>query len=271
MQAGKAKRTQLPGHPKAWLAISLAWAAGFVDLASWLVLYDVYASHMTGNTASFARELVGGKSSDAFHYGWVILPFIGGLLYSATATKAARRRRFHASFSIALVTEIFLLAAFIGLGSRYVDEVQPKAPAGAMEILLLSLPAAAMGVQTVTVTNINGLRVYTTYLTGSLSKFAEAAVDHFFWLYDRTRGRFMSRLGKVLRVSPRRKPFQHALLTAGLWAGFFLGACCGALTEPRFKLVSLFAPMAVLVAAVIVDVVRPVAAADEPDAEHSAH
>jgi len=271
MQSGKVKRTQLPGHPKAWLAISLAWAAGFVDVASWLVLYHVYASHMSGNTASFARELVQRKWNDAFHYGWVILPFVGGLLYSATATKAARRRGFHSSFSIALVTEIFLLGAFVALGSRYVDETQPKAPAGAMEFLLLSFPAAAMGVQTVTVTNVNGLRVYTTYLTGSLSKFSEAAVDHLFWLYDRTRGRFISRFAKAIRVSLRRKSFQHALLTAGLWVGFFLGASCGALAEPRFKLVSLAAPMAVLVAAVIVDVVRPVAAADEPQAEHSAH
>jgi uncharacterized membrane protein YoaK (UPF0700 family) len=271
MQSAKPKRTQLPGHPKAWLAISLAWAAGFVDVTAWLVLYHVYASHMSGNTASFARDLAERKWTAAFHYGWVILPFVGGLLYSATTTKAARRRGFRASFSIALITEVFLLGAFMALGSRYMDEGQPRATGGAMELLLLSLPAAAMGVQTVTVTNINGLRVYTTYLTGSLSKFAEAVVDHLFWLYDRTRGRFTSRLGKALRVSPHQKSFQHATLTGGLWVGFFLGACCAALAEPRFKLLGLFAPIAVLVAAVIVDVIWPVAAADELEAEHSAH
>lgn len=263
--------TQLPGHPKAWVAVSLAWAAGFVDVAVWLVLYHVYTSHMTGNTASFADELVQGKWSDAFHYGWVILPFLGGLLYSAATTRAARLRGFHASFSIALITELLLLAAFIALGSSYVDKAQLKPPAGAIGYLLLSMPAAAMGVQTVTVTNINGLRVYTTYLTGSLSKFSEAVVDYLFWLRDRTHGRFISRFGKVLRVSPRRRSFQHAVLTAGLWIGFFLGAFCGAFTEPRFLLLSLLAPMAILTAAVVVDLIWPVAAADEPQAEQSAH
>ena len=133
------------------------------------------------------------------------------------------------------------------------------------------MPAAAMGVQTVTVTNVNGLRVYTTYFTGSLSKFAESVVEYLFWLRDRTHGRFISRFGKVLRVSPRRRSFQLAILTAGLWIGFFLGASCGGLAEPRFKLLSLLAPMAVLTAAVVVDLIWPVAAADEPRAEQSAH
>jgi uncharacterized membrane protein YoaK (UPF0700 family) len=264
-------RTQLPGHPKAWVAVSLAWAAGFVDVAVWLALYHVYTSHMTGNTASFADQLVQGNWSDAFRYGWVILPFLGGLLYSAATTKAARRRGFHASFSIALFTEVFLLGVFIALGSKYIGKAQLKPPAGAIEYLLLSMPAAAMGVQTVTVTNINGLRVYTTYLTGSLSKFSEAVVDYLFWLRDRTHGRFTSRFGKVLRVSPHRRSFQQAILTAGLWIGFFLGAYCAALAEPRFELLSLFAPMAILIVAVIVDLIWPVAAADEPQAEQSAH
>jgi uncharacterized membrane protein YoaK (UPF0700 family) len=264
-------RTQLLGHPKAWVAASLAWTAGFVDVAVWLVLYHVYTSHMTGNTASFAEELVQGKWTSAFHYGWVILPFLSGLLYSSATTKAARRRGFHASFSIALITEVFLLGAFIALGSKYVEKAQLKPPAGVIEYLLLSMPAAAMGVQTVTVTNINGLRVYTTYLTGSLSKFSEAVVDYLFWLRDCTRGRFTSRFGRALRVSPRRRSFQHAILTAGLWIGFFLGASCGALAEPRFELLSLFAPIAVLITAVVVDLIWPVAAADEPQAEQSAH
>ncbi len=264
-------RTQLPGHPKAWIAASLAWAAGFVDVAVWMVLYHVYTSHMTGNTASFADNLAHGRWTDAFHYGWVILPFVAGLLYSAATTKAARRRGFHASFSIALITEVLLLGTFIALGTKYIEKGHLRPPAGAIGYLLLSMPAAAMGVQTVTVTNINGLRVYTTYLTGSLSKFSEAVVDYLFWVRDRTHGRFTRRFGRVLRISPRRRSFQHAILTAGLWIGFFLGAFCGALAERRFALLSLFAPIVVLTAAVVVDLIWPVAAADEPQAAQSAH
>jgi uncharacterized membrane protein YoaK (UPF0700 family) len=218
-------RSPLASHLKAWIAITLAWAAGFVDAAVWSVFYHVYTSHMTGNTASFANAIVERKWNQALQHGWVIVPFIAGLLYSAATTKTAHRHGFHSSFSIALLT----------------------------------------------VTRINGLRVYTTYLTGTLSKFSEAVVDYLFWFRDRTRRRIRTRFYKVLRLSPRQKSVQHAALTAGLWLGFFTGAVTGVVTEQRFAFFALYAPIAVLAVTIAVDVIRPVAAADEPETGDSAH
>lgn len=240
----------------------MAWTAGFVDAVGWLVLLHVYVSHMTGNTASFASNLVRAQFAEAFHHAWPILPFIAGLLYSATTTTIARRHGIHSSFSIALVTEIVLLSLFIALGVHFGLDHNPRQTSPLVYYLMLSLPAAAMGMQTVTVTRIGGLRVYTTYLTGSLSKFSEAVTEYAFWFYDRTRGRFRERIGKVLAVTPRIKYMQHALLTAGLWLGFFGGACCGVTTERRYGLTALLLPIGVLAIATIVDIVRPVAAAD---------
>lgn len=261
----------LPGHPKAWVATALAWAAGYIDVVGWLVLYHVYTSHMTGNTATFAQDLMSGNIAEALRHGWPILPFIGGLLFSAAATKSARRRKFHSSFSIALITEIALLAVFLFAGTAYLANGVLQMPENWKFYSLLSLPAAAMGVQTVTVTNINGLRVYTTYLTGSLSKFSEALIDYFFWVYDHMRDGHAGRLRRVLRVSYRHRGLQHAALTAALWMGFFAGGLCGAVLESRYALFSLLAPIGVLIGATAVDFVRPVAAADEPAAEASAH
>lgn len=262
---------RLAVYPRTLIAWSMAWAAGYIDVVCWMVLYHVYVSHMTGNTASFAHDLGGGRWREAVHHGWPILPFICGLLYSAAITKAARRRGFHSSFSIALTTELIVLMAFVFLGSRHIQNGAITAPAGWLTYVLLSLPAAAMGMQTVTVTNINGLRVYTTYLTGSLAKLSEGIVDYGFWFHDRVRHHGSHRLKRVLLVSHRQKPLQHAALTAGLWSAFFAGALCGAITDRRFALYSLLAPMGVLVAAVIVDIAVPVAAADEPAAHDSAH
>ncbi|HLG97267.1 MAG TPA: YoaK family protein [Bryobacteraceae bacterium] len=250
----------LAQHAKAWVAVFMAWAAGFVDAACWLAIERVYTSHMTGNTASFARSVVEGNWSRGFLYGWVILPFMAGLIYSAAVIKASRRRGIHSSFSIALTTEVLALAAFIGLASG------SQARGRWMVYLLLALPAAAMGMQTVTVTRINGLRVYTTYLTGSLSKCAEAVVDFAFWFRDRTRGRSWKRLQLVLLVTPRHKRLQHAALTAGLWVGFFAGATSGVWAEGRFAYAALIAPIGVLIGATVVDLARPVAAADDPPA-----
>ena len=249
----------------------MAWSAGFVDAVSWLVLLHVYVSHMTGNTASFASNLVRSQFGEAFHHGWPILPFIAGLMYSAITTTIARRNGIHSSFSIALVTEIVLLTLFVGLGTHFGLEHNPQQMPPLVFYVMLSLPAAAMGMQTVTVTRVGGLRVFTTYLTGSLAKFGEAATSYVFWFYDRTRGRFRQRIGRVLAVTPRIKHMQHALLTAGLWFGFFGGACCGVLTERRYGLTALLLPIGVLAIATIIDIVRPVAAADEPVELASAH
>ncbi len=248
---------ELKAHPKAWLAIFLAWAAGFVDVVGWMAVYHVYVTHMTGNTAGMAHVLVMGTWGRALEQGWPLVPFLAGLLYSAAATKAARRRGFHASFSIALITELVLLIVAL------VVQIHGY--------LLLSLLAGAMGIQTVTVTRINGLRVYTTYLTGSLAKFSEAVVDFAFWFRDRTRGRVYQRLLRVLRVSCRQKSLQHAALLAGLWIGFFVGAICGAVAEGKFGLLALVAPMIVVAIAVMIDLRWPVAAADEPAERWSAH
>jgi uncharacterized membrane protein YoaK (UPF0700 family) len=116
----------------------------------------------------------------------------------------------------------------------------------------------------VTVTRINGLRVYTTYITGSLSKCAEALTDYIFWFYRRTRGRLRCRIAKVLRVTPRQKCAQHAALTGGLWTFYFAGAVCGALLEQRFALIALAAPLVILITATLIDIKWPVAAADDP-------
>ncbi len=263
---GKAAGTPacLKSHLVAALAIAMAWAAGFVDTASAMVLLGVFTSHVTGNTAHFGREVAEASYPAAWHHGWMIIPFIAGLLYGASTIKIARRHQRHSSFAVSLFTELALLCVFLILGSQYMNAGKLDFPAPWLYYLVLALPAAAMGMQTVTVTRVEGLRVYTTYLTGSLSKMSENVVDYVCWLYDRTRGRFRKRIGKALRVTPRIKYFKHAWLTAGLWIAFFLGALCAALTGSRFGLYSLLAPMAVLTLAAIIDLSRPVLAADDP-------
>lgn len=135
------------------------------------------------------------------------------------------------------------------------------------DALLPALDAdSRYGLQTVTVTRVFGLRVYTTYLTGSLAKFAEAVVHYAFWFYDRTRGHSRKRFWIAVRISAHQQYARHAVLTGGLWIAFFLGVICGALLKERYDLLSLLFPAAILLVATIVDLLRPVAAADEPRA-----
>lgn len=85
-------------------------------MAGWLFLSHVYTSHMTGNTASAASNIVRGQIELAARYAWPIIPFIACVLYSASVTILAKRRGINHSFAVALATELVLLAAFILVG-----------------------------------------------------------------------------------------------------------------------------------------------------------
>ncbi|HWB86974.1 MAG TPA: YoaK family protein [Bryobacteraceae bacterium] len=240
---------KLGAHGTAWIAIGMAWCAGFVDAACYLQLQRVYTSHMTGNTASLASRFLQGDWHEAARYGWAILCFLFGLLLGACLTHAERRNGIRSAFAAVLFLESVLLAAFIWFGRSTAAPVA----------LLIFLPCAAMGMQTVTVTRVGSLRVYTTYLTGTLSKFAEAVAQYAFWLWDRTRGRFRTRIGKVLCVTLRYEPAQHAVLTAGLWFAFFAGAVLGARGDIQWGSIALVVPVGLLAITIVIDLRFPIA------------
>jgi uncharacterized membrane protein YoaK (UPF0700 family) len=227
----------------------MSWSAGFIDAVSYLELNRIYTSHMTGNTATFASNVWKGDWHEAIRFGWTIVCFLIGLLISALMTHAERRQGIRSAFAAALGLEVLLLVLYIWLGQ------EPFTP----EAVLIFLPAAAMGIQTVTVTRIGTLRIYTTYLTATLSKFSEAVAQYLFWFWDRTRGRFRKRFAKVLLVTPRQISAKRAVVTALLWIAFFIGAVCGVAGDHRWKLVALGMPILPLCAAIGIDLNWPAA------------
>jgi uncharacterized membrane protein YoaK (UPF0700 family) len=104
--------------------------------------------------------------------------------------------------------------------------------------------------------------VYTTYLTGNLSKFAEALTEYFFWLRDRTKGRFTTRIGKVPRITARQESAQLALLTAGLFLAFLCGAIGGVAGDDSWGTLALVIPAAILGVIVVIDICCHVALGD---------
>ncbi|MGH7914909.1 MAG: DUF1275 family protein, partial [Candidatus Binataceae bacterium] len=101
------------------------------------------------------------------------------------------------------------------------------------------------------------LTLYTTFVTGTLVKFAESVSAYLFWFHDRIKGRFHSRIGKVLAVSPRQKHLRHATLTAFMWLSYVVGAGCGALSKQSWQLAALVIPIAMLAVCLIFEVKRP--------------
>ena len=123
---------------------------------------------------------------------------------------------------------------------------------------MVALLALAMGVQNVTIRNVAGLHVYTTFITGSLVLFGESASQYIFWFisqWHRDAGR--GRLTRVLRASSRLAMVRHMALTAALWSCYLAGATVGAFANDRFQTRCVLAPLILLVAIGIYGAVRP--------------
>jgi uncharacterized membrane protein YoaK (UPF0700 family) len=239
------------------LAFAMTWAAGFVDLVGYISLYGLYTSHMTGNTVSMARHISELDWAGVVRRGWPIVTFVFGLLLGAFIYEAEKRRRIQVPFPLAIGLEALLIATFIaaGIGSDFKADIPPQ-PAGKF-FVMVALLAIPMGIQNVVIRKVGGINVYTTFVTGSLVKFAENLSLYLFWMHDRSRGRFRSRILKVLRVSPRTIPLQRAVLTLGLWAAYLTGAVCGGFSIQRWALLGMLAPFSLLAAIALYGVFRP--------------
>jgi uncharacterized membrane protein YoaK (UPF0700 family) len=245
------------------LALAMTWAAGFVDLVGYFSLYGTYTANMTGNTVAMARHLSELEWAGVVRRGWPILTFVSGLILGAFIYQAEDRRRIKVPFPPAIGLEALLIAIFIAaaIGNGFKADIPPQ-PAFKF-FVMVALLAIPMGLQNVVIRKVGGLNLYTTFVTGSLVKFAENLSLYLFWLRDRTRGRFRSRLLKVIRVSPRTVPLQHAALTLGLWMAYLIGAVCGGVSIQRWALLGMLAPFTVLTAIALYGAFRPFLALSE--------
>lgn len=239
------------------IAVAMTWAAGFVDLAGYVSLYGLYTSNMTGNTVAMARHISELQWSGVVRRGWPILAFVFGLMLGAFIYEAEKRHKIQIPFPPAIALEALLIAIFIaaGIGTGFKANIPPQ-PA-AKFFVMVALLAVPMGIQNVVIRKVGGINVYTTFVTGSLVKFAENLSQYLFWLRDRTHLRFRRRILKVLRVSPRTLAFQRAALTLGLWLAYTAGAVCGGFSIRRWALLGMIAPLVLLSSIALYGAFRP--------------
>jgi uncharacterized membrane protein YoaK (UPF0700 family) len=239
------------------IAVAMTWAAGFVDLVGFVSLYGLYTANMTGNTVGMARHISELQWTGVVRRGWPIAMFVFGLLLGAFIYEAEERRKIKVPFPPAIGLEAVLIAIFIaaGIGSGFKANIPPQ-PAGKFFVMVAML-AIPMGIQNVVIRKVGGINVYTTFVTGTLVKFAESLAEYLFWIRDRTHRRFRSRIGKVLRVSPRTIPFQHGALTLGLWTAYLTGAVCGGFSIQQWELLGMIAPLTLLLSIALYGAFRP--------------
>lgn len=244
---------------KTVLAIGLSWGAGVIDLLGYLVLYQAFVAHMTGNTVSSVLHGIEHNWTEMFHRLLPIPAFFLGVLVAELILESARRKHRHYLTARAMAIEAAALAAFL-IYSLLAFGAQPRMmvePTRGQYVLLVTLLATAMGVQSASMRKIGALTIFTTFMTGTLTKMAKDLSDHLLWMRRRTRGRMRERLGLTLRLSPRQESFQSVLVLAALYVGYGTGALSCAFGFHRWGVSIAAAPLTLVVATIVADLVRP--------------
>lgn len=236
-----------PAYPaKVVIALGLCLAAGFVDAVGALTLDRLLLANMSGNTVRFAQRGVEGDWAQAFLGLWAVAMFVGGLMLSGLVYELCVRRQAPA-FRFIVLLEVVLLGAFLVLGLR-----------GSFFYMRVALGALAMGMQNASLRRVGPFSIFTTHITGTLTKFGESFVSLVFWVHDTRRREPRAGWGGLVRLARGEKTVRETFFMGGLWLTFLLGAAGGSVLERRFGLPSLVAPMVLLVAVAIHDGLHPI-------------
>ncbi|HET7138490.1 MAG TPA: YoaK family protein [Gaiellaceae bacterium] len=201
------------------VAVALAGTAGFLDVVGYLTLAHLFTAHMTGNTSKLGVALGHGELGKALPLA-LALPLFAAGVAAGTLLVDARRAR------TPLYLEAALVAAFMAVGvaaGRHGDTVSSPYPYYVLE----TFATLALGLQTASLTDVEGTTVRTSYVSGVLTNLTQ---------------------GLVRRTSGACGGKPLALLATILGA-YLVGAVGGALTLRAISFWCLAAPLAVLLVA----------------------
>ena len=245
--------TALAGE-QSWAALLLAWVAAFSDAIGFLVLQQLGASFMSGNSMAMGVALGRLDWASVLQRGLPILVFFLGNMLGFLVLTQVRRWGIRSPFAVVFGLEALCLLAFLLLGTRALQGgvIRPS-PSGAF-FLCVVLLTLAMGLQTATVRRASGQGVRTTFVTGVLSNWAQLLTQYLSWVRQQSKERQMR---EIVRESMQQASFRHLLLLAGIWGCYVVGAICGSALELRMALSALAFPLCVLAVLIVLDVVRP--------------
>jgi uncharacterized membrane protein YoaK (UPF0700 family) len=240
------------------VALALTVVGGFVDAVGYIALFEVFTANMSGNSVHVGMYLGQRNWVELLRPLCAIVSYVAGMAITRIAVGMAGRVGLRRIASFTLAAEAVLLAFFahatpaMHLG-QIVDQHSPA------YFALVALLACAMGIQTATLTHIGALTIYTTFVTGALTKMTESFTRVLFWAYDlRQRG-----ISHIVRHSFGQQDVQEGAMLAANWMCYLLGAALGTLLKLKWELRSLYVPVAILVVFVLVDWTRPIDVEEE--------
>lgn len=237
-------------------ALLLTVIGGFVDAIGWITLVEVFTANMSGNSIHIGMAAGQLDFSMLLRFVCSISAYVLALILTRVALEAGGRAGVQRIASLTLTLEAVLLLVFAYLAppleqGHVADQGSP------LYFGMIAILAFAMGVQTGTVTHLGPLTVYTTFVTGTLTKFSESFARVIFWIYDTLKsGHSLSHaLGGLRRQTDALS--SAFLLTT--WICYVIGAALGTAAKAEWELRALYFPIAALVCLVVLDIARPIA------------
>ena len=241
-------------------ALALTAVGGFVDAIGWITLLEVFTANMSGNSIHLGMATGELDFSTIRRFGCAIATYVVALILTRIALEIGARLGVRRVASLTFTLEALLLLTFRYLAPPLQDG--HVANLTSLNYLgLIALLAFAMGMQTATLTHLGSLTVYTTFVTGTLTKCAESAARVVFWMYDTVKGGHT--LSHVVRGLPQQADAVDGVFLLGIWICYVVGAATGTFTKHRWELRALYFPVAVLICLVVLDFARPIAAREE--------
>jgi uncharacterized membrane protein YoaK (UPF0700 family) len=241
------------------VALSLTTAGGFVDAVGYIALFQVFTANMSGNSVHVGMYLGQLSWMELLRPLCAIVSYVVGMAVTRIAIGIAGRTGMRRIASFTLATEAVLLAFFAHATPRmHMGQIVDQQSLGYFS--LVALLAFAMGVQTATLTHIGPLTVYTTFVTGTLTKLTESFTRVLFWLYDQRRSAGMSRVGARVWHQP---DVQEGAMLASTWTCYVIGAAIGTVLKAKWELRALYVPVALLLAFALLDQFRPIDVEEE--------
>jgi uncharacterized membrane protein YoaK (UPF0700 family) len=239
---------------QSWAALLLAWAAAFSDAIGYLVLQELGASFMSGNSMAMGVALGRLDWASVVQRGLPIFAFFLGNMLGYLVLTQVRQWGIRSPFAIVFSLEAVCMLAFLLSGTHALqDGVIRPSPSGTFYVCVVLL-TLAMGLQTATIRRAGSQGVRTTFVTGVLSDWAHVMTQYLAWLRQQPPEQ---RILLTVRESMKQASFQHLLLLAGIWGCYVVGAICGSALELRMALSALVFPLLALAVLIVLDLFRP--------------
>jgi uncharacterized membrane protein YoaK (UPF0700 family) len=249
---------------KARLAISLSWIGGFENVVIFILLNQVFVSHVTGTVTNLGHTLATRDWTQAMHFGGLLFTFFFGAAFSSFLTESARDHGARSKFAIPLALQSVLIVVCLLL-----FDLKGEFPLQWRDYVfgtIVYLSSFSMGIQNATITKISGNVVRTTHLTGVITDMGLESVQYMMWHWRQYKNKGWLRIRRLIRVSRRHPSFLRLLVLYSIFGSFTLGVISGTVMCTYFTHMSLLLPAVFLLGIVILDWQRPIAGIMEIDA-----